>query len=108
MNVSIKPRIGNVRPFIALQSRENEASGEALFGFTTYGKTEDDKDTYETTYFGLSARSDHASNLIARTSGSELTERFVSEAGSDELFVGDEKQNERPVEEDTATEATAA
>jgi hypothetical protein len=109
MRLSIKPRIGNFRPFLAAQTRENSAAGETLMGFTTYGENEAGEATYETSYIGLSARSDHGSNLIAKASGSEITERLISEAGADELFVGDEKQNERPAEEeDTATEATAA
>ena len=108
MRLSIKPRWGNFRPFVAAQTRENSASGETLMGFTTYGENEAGEATYETSYIGLSARSDHGSNLIARSSGSEITERLVSESGSDELFVGDEKQNQPTVEEETATEATAS
>lgn len=65
MNFSIKPRFGNVSPFISLRTVDSGHTQLLSAGVTTYSDTAAGE-AHCTTSIDVGGRSDHLSNLMQR------------------------------------------
>ena len=87
-------RQGPVRPFIAFRGYDDDAAGTMQLGLTTYGKNDNDEQTYQTTYLEWGGRSDHLVDAIDKAQGKQVAERLVSRASeSERRYVGSDERN---------------
>jgi hypothetical protein len=81
-------RFGPVRPFVALNTRENNNYNGLQIGLTTFATNEDGDETYATSYAEWGGRVDHVYDLVCGPAGFEPEERLVATAGDDIAYVG--------------------
>jgi len=86
MNLGL--RIGPVRPFVGINSRENNNYNGLQIGVTSFHTNEDGVETYRTSYAEWGGRVDHVYDLIQGPAGLPEEERFVASPGEDIEYVG--------------------
>ena len=87
-------RAGNIRPFVGMRDYDDDSASTLQVGFTSYGKTEDGQDTYQTSYLEWGGRSDHLVDGLSTLMGVEPDTRLVSRASeSERRYVASDERN---------------